>query len=68
MQWGASLEDFVDRGDDVEAVINSGVSSERSVHAYVVGCDGAHSRVREVLALGFRAGPPIRCSTSPMHS
>ncbi|MCB0930766.1 MAG: FAD-dependent monooxygenase [Mycobacterium sp.] len=56
VQWGASLEDFVDRGDDVEAVINSGVSSERSVHAYVVGCDGAHSRVREVLALGFPGG------------
>ncbi len=56
VQWGATLDDFSDRGDDVEAVIAIGGTTEPSVHAYIVGCDGAHSRVREVLGIGFPGG------------
>lgn len=56
VEWGSALEDFVDRGDEVEAVIRCNTSTERSVHAYIAGCDGAHSKVREVLGVGFPGG------------
>ncbi|MCB1287259.1 MAG: FAD-dependent monooxygenase [Mycobacterium sp.] len=56
VDWGATLEDFVDRGEEVEAVIRSGASIQRSVYAYIIGCDGAHSRVLEVLGIGFPGG------------
>ncbi len=56
VQGGATLEDLSDRGDVVEATISHGTSSERSAYAYVAGCDGAHSRVRELLGIGFRGG------------
>ena len=46
VQWGATLEDLVDRGDSVEALMAADESSGRCTYAYVVGCDGAHSRVR----------------------
>ena len=52
VQWGTTLEDVHDLGDRVDAVTSSGPST----HPYVVGCDGAHSRVREVLGIGFPGG------------
>lgn len=53
VQWGATLEDLTDRGDSVEALIAADESSGRFTYAYVVGCDGAHSRVRDILGIGF---------------
>ncbi len=56
VQWGATLTELVDRGDAVEATITDDISSGQSTYAYVVGCDGAHSRVREILGIGFPGG------------
>lgn len=52
VEWKTTLQDLHDLADHVEAVTTSG----HSTHPYVVGCDGAHSRVREVLGIGFPGG------------
>lgn len=56
VQWGATLTGLVERGDSVEATVTDGASVGQSTYAYVVGCDGAHSRVREILGIGFPGG------------
>lgn len=56
VEWNSSLDDVTDLGDEVEAVLSSQNGTQRSHHPYVVGCDGAHSRVREVLGIGFPGG------------
>ncbi len=56
VQWGATLTELADRGDSVEVTINDGATAGQSTHAYVLGCDGAHSRVREILGIGFPGG------------
>ena len=56
VQWNSALEDLTDHGDVVEAVVSDGESTAGSDYAYVVGCDGAHSRVREILGVGFPGG------------
>jgi 2-polyprenyl-6-methoxyphenol hydroxylase-like FAD-dependent oxidoreductase len=46
------------RGDGVDATLRFADGRETEIHAgYVVGCDGAHSRVRHELGLAF-AGQP----------
>lgn len=56
VEWETTLASLVDRGDVVEATITDGASAGESTYAYVVGCDGAHSRVREILGIGFPGG------------
>lgn len=56
VHWNSALEDLTDHGDFVEAVVHDGESTAGSAYAYVVGCDGAHSRVREILGVGFPGG------------
>lgn len=56
VDWGASLDGLTDHGDRVEATIDDGTSTERSTFAYVAGCDGAHSAVRDSLGIGFPGG------------
>ena len=56
VQWGATLMDLSDHGDSVNVTIDDGMSTEQSSFAYVAGCDGAHSRVREILGIGFPGG------------
>lgn len=56
VEWEVSLDDVVEVGDQVEAVLRWRDGTQRSTHPYVVGCDGAHSRVREVLGIGFPGG------------
>ncbi len=56
VEWGVILDAVVDLGDAVEAVLSSRDGTERSQHPYVIGCDGAHSRVREALGIGFPGG------------
>ncbi|HEY7944713.1 MAG TPA: FAD-dependent monooxygenase [Casimicrobiaceae bacterium] len=51
------LTGFDDLGDRVRARLRGFDGSERSFEAaYLAGCDGARSRVREVLATGFPGG------------
>lgn len=62
VDWDTTLTGLVDRGNCVEATITAGASTgqgtqgTQGTHAYVVGCDGAHSRVREILGIGFPGG------------
>lgn len=51
------LLSFEDRGDRVVARLKRPDGSEESCEAlYLAGCDGAHSRVREILGTGFPGG------------
>lgn len=56
VDWGATLMDLTDRNDAVEATISDGRSTRQAIYAYATGCDGAHSRVREILDIGFPGG------------
>jgi 2-polyprenyl-6-methoxyphenol hydroxylase-like FAD-dependent oxidoreductase len=62
-QLGASVErnaelmDFEDRGGAIAARIRSADGQEEVCEAaYIAGCDGARSRVREVIGAGFPGG------------
>jgi 2-polyprenyl-6-methoxyphenol hydroxylase-like FAD-dependent oxidoreductase len=51
------LVGFVEHGDRVTAAIRGPNNSESTVDvAFIAGCDGAHSRVREVAGIGFVGG------------
>ena len=56
VQWGATLTDLHDHGDAVTVTVDDGTSAEQTRFAYVAGCDGAHSMVREALGIGFSGG------------
>jgi 2-polyprenyl-6-methoxyphenol hydroxylase-like FAD-dependent oxidoreductase len=47
---------FEDGGGEIRATIRKAGSEETGSYAYLAGCDGAHSRVREVLNSGFPGG------------
>lgn len=51
------LTGFVDRGERIAAALtHAGGRTEACEAAYIAGCDGARSRVRETLAIGFGGG------------
>ena len=50
------LVDFEDRGGEIRATLRKAGAEEVSSYAYLAGCDGARSRVREVLCSGFPGG------------
>ena len=56
VEWGVALESFTQTDSRVEAVLDNKGARETAAFAYVCGCDGAHSRVRETLRLGFPGG------------
>src|SRR5437016_399258 len=57
VERGTTLIDFEDRGDHVSARLRRADGTEESgAAAYVAGCDGAHSTVREILRIGFPGG------------
>lgn len=56
VDWDTTLTGLTDRGDAVEVTMTDGASTERATYAYVLGCDGGHSRVRELLGIGFPGG------------
>ena len=57
VERGTTLIDFEDRGDLVSARLRRTDGTEEScAAAYVAGCDGAHSTVRETLRIGFPGG------------
>jgi 2-polyprenyl-6-methoxyphenol hydroxylase-like FAD-dependent oxidoreductase len=50
------LADFEDRGGEIRATLRRAATEEIGSYAYLAGCDGARSRVREVLGTGFPGG------------
>jgi 2-polyprenyl-6-methoxyphenol hydroxylase-like FAD-dependent oxidoreductase len=50
------LADFEDRGGEIRATLRKAGTEEIGSYAYLAGCDGARSRVREVLGTGFPGG------------
>ena len=50
------LADFEDRGGEIRATLRKDGVEEVGCYAYLAGCDGARSRVREVLGAGFPGG------------
>jgi len=50
------LLDFEDSGNHVVARLGRDGATERCEAAYIAGCDGARSKVREGLAVGFPGG------------
>lgn len=58
VESGSTLLDFVDDGTSVTASVRDATGGTRVVSAgYLVGCDGAHSRVRKLLDLPFEGQP-----------
>ncbi len=56
VDWDTTLIGLTDRGDCVQATTAAGESTEQATYAYVVGCDGGRSKVRELLGIGFPGG------------
>ncbi len=50
------LADFEERGGEIRATLRKAGSEAVRSYAYLAGCDGARSRVREVLGAGFPGG------------
>jgi 2-polyprenyl-6-methoxyphenol hydroxylase-like FAD-dependent oxidoreductase len=58
IEQDVELVHLTDRGDDVETTLRDGAGREVETSAgYVVGCDGAHSRVRHELGVAFEGQP-----------
>jgi bifunctional hydroxylase/dehydrase len=57
---GWEYVDLVDNGDEVELTVNSPDGPQRLRAAYVVGCDGGHSRVRKTAGFDFPGMPATR--------
>jgi 2-polyprenyl-6-methoxyphenol hydroxylase-like FAD-dependent oxidoreductase len=52
----AELVQFEDSGAEIRATVRKGGATDTAAYAYIAGCDGARSRVREVLGTGFPGG------------
>jgi 2-polyprenyl-6-methoxyphenol hydroxylase-like FAD-dependent oxidoreductase len=50
------LADFEDRGTEIRATLRKAGTEDVASYVYLAGCDGARSRVREVLGVGFPGG------------
>lgn len=56
VEWRTELVAFDDAGDRVRATLRTSGGEEAFEAAYLGGCDGAHSAVREGLGIGFPGG------------
>jgi len=57
VEWNTRLVDLVSAGDGVHATVARAAGADETIAArWLCGCDGARSRVRESLALGFPGG------------
>ena len=56
VEWGVALHGFEDRAGSVRATLRGNGTQEDCEAAYLCGCDGAHSVVRQQLGLGFPGG------------
>ena len=65
IEWNTTLKSFEQDGSGVKVVLEKDGAEERAAFAYLCGCDGARSTVREGLHLGFPAGPTASFSSSP---
>ncbi|GAA1255675.1 FAD-dependent monooxygenase [Pseudonocardia aurantiaca] len=53
VEWGTELIAMRDTGDAVEAVLDGPAGQELVTTAWVAGCDGANSKVRELAEIRF---------------
>ncbi len=56
VEWETTLSGFEDIGDSVQVTLEKNGVKEKASFAYLCGCDGAHSTVRETLELAFPGG------------
>lgn len=56
VEWRSRLTDFTAESDGIRAGIQRNGATEELRAEYICGCDGAHSRVREALGIGFPGG------------
>ncbi len=54
--WNTELRDLCDGAEDVAVTLRHGGREETQRYAWVAGCDGSHSRVREALGIDFAGG------------
>ncbi|GJD61672.1 FAD-dependent monooxygenase [Methylobacterium frigidaeris] len=56
VEWGTALAALSQDGAGIRATLSRGGAGEVCTPASLCGCDGAHSRVREALGIGFPGG------------
>ena len=57
VEWNHELTQLTELAEGIRAQVRVNADYEESIHAdWIVGCDGAHSRIREQLDLAFRGG------------
>ena len=56
VEYGTEFIGLVDAPDGVTVRLRSARGEERSAARFVVGCDGAHSTVRQLIGFGFEGG------------
>ena len=56
VEWRSKLTGFTEDGDGIRAAISCNGRTEEARFEYICGCDGAHSRIRETLNIGFPGG------------
>jgi 2-polyprenyl-6-methoxyphenol hydroxylase-like FAD-dependent oxidoreductase len=56
VEWRSKLTGFSEGRDGVRATVSRDGQTEEIHSAYICGCDGAHSCVRETLGVGFPGG------------
>ncbi len=56
VEWNTELATFADDGERVRATLRKPGGEETCEAAFLCGCDGAHSAVRQGLELGFPGG------------
>jgi 2-polyprenyl-6-methoxyphenol hydroxylase-like FAD-dependent oxidoreductase len=68
LRYGCELTGFRDTGEHIEADLSDKATgrTERIRAAYLVGCDGYHSRVREALGIEMRGRPFLNRSINVM--
>jgi 2-polyprenyl-6-methoxyphenol hydroxylase-like FAD-dependent oxidoreductase len=56
VRWNCRLQSLRQQSDRVEVTLHDGQAERTVDYAWVCGCDGAHSTVREGLGVGFAGG------------
>jgi len=56
IEWQSKLIGFTEESGSVRATISRSDRTDEVCVEYICGCDGAHSRVRETLNIGFPGG------------
>ena len=56
VEWDTALQGFEEHGDHIHAALHRHGADEACGAAYLCGCDGAHSVVRQQLGIGFPGG------------